>query len=40
VQAHLDAGADHVLLQPLDTDGRASLDGLDGIAQALAGRHG
>jgi probable F420-dependent oxidoreductase len=40
VQAHLNAGADHVLIQPLDTEGRPSLDGLDGVARALASQHG
>ncbi|HEX4541144.1 MAG TPA: TIGR03620 family F420-dependent LLM class oxidoreductase [Acidimicrobiales bacterium] len=36
VRAHLDAGADHVLVQPLDNTGRASLDGLDAVARVLA----
>ncbi|MBO0802568.1 MAG: TIGR03620 family F420-dependent LLM class oxidoreductase [Nocardiopsaceae bacterium] len=37
VREHLDAGADHVVVQPLAGDGGFALDQLGGLADALAG---
>jgi hypothetical protein len=34
VRAHLDAGADHVLLQPLNSSGAFAADQIDDLAQA------
>jgi probable F420-dependent oxidoreductase len=36
VRAHLDAGADHVLLQPLNSSGAFAADQLDDLAHAVA----
>jgi probable F420-dependent oxidoreductase len=36
VRAHLDAGADHVVLQPLDASGIFAVDQLDDLASAVA----
>jgi hypothetical protein len=36
VREHLDAGADHVVVQPLDADGTFSAADLEPLAAALA----
>ncbi len=37
VKAHLDAGADHVVIQPLADGGTFALDDLPALASAVAG---
>jgi hypothetical protein len=37
VRQHLDAGADHVLMQPLDASGQFSFSDIGPLAEALAG---
>ena len=37
LRAHLDAGADHVVLQPVGADGKFAADGIGELASIAAG---